>query len=161
MSLTKLEDAKGKVIVSIARGDLLIDKIENEDDQGPLELIFSDGFILTLGLIPDGESATFTWNNSVPEKITDQNCEWERIFLTNSQPFSSALNDIVIEVDTLLLGDSESSDSIAGFGLKLEKENTIIYYNEGDFSKIYWNTFPKKLPSPFYLKWKNGRLKKI
>ncbi len=161
MQMIEIQKAKNKSIISIAKGDLLIDNLENEDDHGPLELLFSDSSVLTLGLLPDGESAKCTWSNKQPDKLIDQNCEWKRIFLSKTQPFSEALNDTILEVDTLLFGDGKSSDVTAGFGFKLKKGNTIIYYNKGDFSKIYWNSLPEKLPIPFFLKWKESCFKEI
>ncbi len=143
-----------KVISFISRGDLLIDGVENNEDMGPLEIEFSDGSVMTISLVSDGESVEYSISQHKSEKILCQNCEWERVVLSYEQPFSQAVGMRVLGTNTLLFGTNDDEDFvIAGYRLKLENNNILVYYNAGDFAKIYWNDVPPKLPHPFLLKW--------
>ncbi len=151
----------GKTILSIARGDMLIDGMENEDDHGPLEFQFTDGTVLTLELISDGESVKYTITKRLPSKLIGQGSEWNRIVITDSNPFLRAIGSKIAETDNLLFSANGSNSTISGYGIKLKNKNFIIYYNAGDFAKIYWNSLPPKLSQPFMLWWENEKFKKI
>jgi len=141
-----------KVITEINRGDLLIDNEENEDDQGPLEIVFQDGSVLILSLESDGEKIKYKSHNTAEKSLVAQNTTWERVPLTERAPFSSAIGESIIRVSPILLGvHDENAFSLAGINLHISSGDILTYYNAGDFAKIYWNKSPPELTEPFVL----------
>ena len=141
-------------ILSISRGDLLIDGIENDEDMGPLEIEFADGSVVIISLVSDGESIEYNFSPSKSNRLLVQDSEWERVILSDKHPYSYAKSRCVSHTNALLFStEYDKKPVIAGYRLKLEDGNSIVYYNAGDFAKIYWNDIPPKLPRPFNLKW--------
>jgi len=154
---SKIEPAIGKTIKSIARGDMLIDGVENDEDLGPLEVGFTDGSFLQVELIADGESVAFAWRDHQPRSLSAENTEWQRISLHTSPPFNLIVGQVVTSVDLLVFGAAgEPPDVIAGVGIYTDQNLSIVYYNAGDFAKIYFDADPPPLPSEFVLRWQSG-----
>ena len=150
--------AIGKTIMTIVRGDMLIDGTENDEDLGPLEIGFTDGSFLQIELIGDGESVTYAWRDHRPPVLSAESCEWERIDLHTAPPFNELVGQRVTTVDILLFGISgEASRVIAGVGIYTDQNRSIVYYNGGDFAKIFLGGDPPPLPKGFNLAWKSGR----
>ena len=146
----------GKTVSSISRGDLLLNGQQNEEDLGPLEIVFTDGSSLTMALVSDGESVCSEFTERQPNKLFAQNTEFQRVTLTNKEPFAKAVNSKVASIDILLFSSQRDSvDVVAGYRVNLENGHTIVYYNSGDFAKIYWDSLPPSLPSQFILKWES------
>ena len=142
----------GKRIKQISRGDFLIDGIPNDDDMGPLEIAFEDGTAVQTSLISDGESVTFKLYDGTPPSLKDQNSEWRRVVLSNVPPYNAALGVAIITVEALLFGiDRRRKRAVAGYIFALSNGHYLYYYNAGDYAKIYFDSFPLRLPDGFSL----------
>ena len=61
--------------------------------------------------------------------------------------------------DDLLFGtieDKKEDMVVAGYGIQFENGHTLVYYNAGDFAKIYVDEMPKSFTDTFKLIWNNG-----
>ena len=141
------------------RFDFLIDGQENDEDAGSVHLEFTDGSVLEMELVPDGESVVFNWKEKETLKKEDEKTDWFRIDLSERKPFYQLCGKKVIVADGLLFGakDEKKEDMvIAGYGFQFEDGGKLVYYNAGDYAKIYVNDLPPLLPDTFKLVWKNG-----
>lgn len=147
-----IEPVKGKTVAKISRFDLLIDGQENDEDLGSLQLIFLDGSVLELELIGDGESVDYNWKEK-EENLGD----WHSIDLTSREPFVDLIGNNISEFDELLFGTIEDKPIqmvVAGIGFKFGNQMSLVYYNAGDFAKIYVNEMPPAFTDQFKLIWK-------
>ncbi|RYD79720.1 MAG: hypothetical protein EOP53_09200 [Sphingobacteriales bacterium] len=155
MSILNVEN---KTLAKLSRFDLLIDGEENVDDAGVLQMEFSDGTVLELELKPDGESVSYNWKDLEKTEEEDKTTGWFKIDLSNRNPYNNLIRKKIKFSDDLLFGAKEESEDklvIAGFGFQFEDNQTLIYYNAGDFAKIYVNEMPTKFEDTFKLVWRN------
>ena len=149
----QLRKAVGKSISAVNRGDFLIDGAPNDDDLGPLELVFDDGSALHLSLVSDGESIRFDWHESPPTHLVAQNSEWERVYLSQAPPYSHAIGGLIATVDLVLFGVvGQAERVVAGCVFRLSTNHHLVYYNAGDFAKIYIDEMPPCLGAEFELR---------
>lgn len=137
-----------------------MDGKENEEDAGPIQLIFTDGTVLEIDLVPDGESVEYKWKIKEEEKESG----WFKIDLTDKKPFIQLRDMKILDYDELLFGTIEGwqeSIVIAGIGFQFENGMSLIYYNAGDFAKVYINEMPPAFDGQFKLVWKNGKFQDI
>ncbi len=156
MSIT---GANNKILERISRFDFLIDGKENEEDAGPVQLEFTDGTVLEMELASDGESVEFTWKDKSIVEEENKEADWFRIDLTEKEPFNQLRAKKVMFVDYLLFGaieDSKEDMVVAGLGFCLEDGLSLVYYNAGDFAKVYLNEMPPPFEDSFKLIWKHG-----
>jgi hypothetical protein len=148
-----------KTLTKISRFDFLIDGIENDEDAGPVQLEFNDETVLEIELVPDGESVDFSWKKKRTTEEEDEKTDWIRIDLTNREPFNLLRGNKIIGADDLLFGTIEEKKEamvIAGYGIQFDNGHTLVYYNAGDFAKIYVDEMPKSFPDTFKLIWDKG-----
>jgi hypothetical protein len=143
----------GSQLISLCRGDLLIDGEQNLDDLGPLELKFETGETLLLHLGPDGETIEFELSSVNSTELTVNGCTWIRIDLSKESNFGSLCGQKIVSIKAIYFGfDLGRDEVLAGLTFNFESESSLTYYNAGDFAKIYVNELPPVLPDPFYLK---------
>ena len=159
-----LQKVRNKILKEINRFDFLIDGKENEDDAGPVQLIFTDDSILEMELVPDGESIRYKWRSKGKIEEDDEKTDWFKIDLTDKASFHHLTKTKVIDLDELLFGAAKEAPEslvVAGLGLQFENGSSLVYYNAGDFAKIYVDEMPPPLNRQFKLIWKNGAFEEI
>lgn len=160
----RFSEVKNKILEKISRFDFLIDGEENEEDAGPFQLMFTDDSILEINLVPDGESVEYKWKGKREVEEEDKKTDWFRIDLTYKEPFSQLHKMKILDYDQLLFGTVEErpeSFVVAGLGFLFDNKMTLVYYNAGDFAKVYVNEMPPAFDGQFKLIWKDGKFKNI
>jgi hypothetical protein len=160
----RLPEVRNKILEKISRFDFLIDGQENEEDAGPVQLMFTDNSILEIDLIPDGESVEYKWKGKGEVEEEDKKTDWFRIDLTDKEPFSQLQKMKILDYDQLLFGTVEErleSFVVAGLGFLFENGMSLVYYNAGDFAKVYVNEMPPAFDGQFKLVWKSRKFKDI
>ncbi|WP_143017188.1 hypothetical protein [Catalinimonas alkaloidigena] len=151
-------EANGKIVEKIFRFNYLIDG-EEEEDAGIVQIEFSDGSVLELDLVSDGESIAIKWKNrqsSIEESQLDKGF---KILLTERSPYCQLKGRKVVHTDELLFGAIEQELDemvIAGVGLLADDGSLLVYYNGGNYAKLYFNQHPPSLGNPFKLQWRHG-----
>lgn len=156
-SKMSLENVRHKILEKISRFDFLIDGKEDEEDAGPVQLIFTDNTVLELELCSDGESVVYHWRSKAEIEEEDNKTDWFRIELIDREPFIKLQKAKVKNFDQLLFGTVEESYEtmvLAGVGFQFENGMSLVYYNAGDFAKIFVNEMPPPFDEQFKLIWK-------
>jgi len=159
-----LQEVRNKIIEKISRFDFLIDGEEDEEDTGPVQIMFTDSSVLEIELVPDGESVEYKWKGKGEVEEEDKKTDWFRIDLTAKEPFFQLQKMKVLDCDELLFGtvkERPESMVVAGIGLRFENGMSLVYYNAGDFAKVYVNEMPLPFNGQFKLVWKNGKFEDI
>jgi hypothetical protein len=153
-----IENSIGKQLKRIDHGDLVIDGYPEDEDIGPIEFIFSDKSTLHLEIGDDGESVSSKW-----VQFNNNTIGWRNHLLPRHNLPSGKFEDqTIIETDLLyfgLLENSRDKDIVVGYGFKLVNGLVIIFYNAGNFAKLYFNGFPPDLPNECVLRWDKNTLK--
>ena len=147
-----------KTLTGIFRFDLMIDGIENEADAGAVQLAFHDGSILEMELVPDGESVRYTWKT---QQVAFKESGWMRLDLSERRPFASLCGQRIHANDILLFGDyfEQKADMlVAAYRFQFEEGQSLVYYNAGDFARMYVNELPPDPGEQFVWMWEEGSM---
>ena len=152
------QDIINKIIKRMSRFDFLFGGKEDLDNAGRVHLLFTDNSVLELDLAHDGESIEYKWRSEIEVEEEEKLTDWFRIDLTNKEPFMQIIEQRIIDYDELLFGTNEEALEtmvVAGLGFKFENGMSLIYYNNADNSKLFFNEMPPPYPEHFKLVWKN------
>ena len=155
-SLPRSPQVQHKTLTGICRFDLMIDGTENDEDAGPVQLTFKDGTILGMELVPDGESVRYSWKD---QQTTFKEPGWIRLDLSERVPFGPLCGQQICSNDILLFGnhfEKKADMVVAAYGFRFKDGQSLVYYNAGDFAKIYVNEMPPDLGDRFVLMWDQG-----
>ena len=138
----------GKTVASLCRDRYFFNGVPDDQDEGSLEVAFSDSTFLTFSLASDGESVHASIE---PLYITEPfeidegaHCSWERIFLTNDRSWSKFKGSHLTAVDAVVDRWHKPSghESISGWVLRFDRGGFVSYWNCGDDAKIALNKLP-------------------
>ena len=145
-----IESRVGRLVCSLSHDLYYFNGVPDDEDEGSLELAFSDSTFLTLRLASDGESVKATVEAlSViePFDIDDgAHCSWERFNLMDEQPWSIFRNSRLVAVDAHIDRWLKSNtEAVTGWVLRFETGDFVVYWNCGDNAKISFNELPPPL----------------
>ena len=117
---------------------------ESTDDDGDLELKFTDNTFLTFSIQSDGESITA---NAEPIKkiptfeVSDNTkCTWKKILLNKDEKWNKVIGLKLIKIESIIdYFKKIKSKILSGVRLSFEKDNYIIFINYGDDAKFSLN----------------------
>lgn len=139
----------GRLVYSLSHDLYFFNGTPDEEDDGSLEISFSDSTFLTLRLASDGETvkATVEALPLIEPFYIDEgaHCSWQRIVLTDDKPWSIFRNSRMVAIDALIDRWQKlpsNNESVTGWVLRFETGNFITYWNCGDNAKVFFNELP-------------------
>lgn len=138
----------GKVVCSFSRDRYFFNYEAKDEDEGSLEISFSDSTFLTLRLANDGDSVLAdTAALSIPEPFDideGARCTFKKVELTNTEPWAVFNGTRLVAADAVVdrqvkLGKHET---ISGWVLRFENGHFVTYLNCCDNAKITFDSLP-------------------
>jgi hypothetical protein len=148
-SWLSVRSAVGKVVLEIANARF--PDYSSDRDEGPAEVVFSDGSALSFVLGSDGESV-----NAEQTRLPFPPGGWLRILRTRELPWSNVVQRRVVAFQgqwIRLTHQGRSQSVVNAWRLVFEDDHTLTVWNDGDDARLMWDEEPDKFPADFVEEW--------
>lgn len=145
--ISALRPTLGKKLVGLSRCQYLFNDEPDDEDEGDIELQFSDGSFITLFILSDGESVgAKSAPMEIPEPFdldSNSHCSWRRLPLLTTEPWSIMIDTTVTEVSAIFDKYKKLNvEVLSGWKVSFGKKRYISYFNCGDNGRLLLNRMP-------------------
>jgi hypothetical protein len=136
--LSAFEHLINRTIDSISHCQLSHDNKPDLENDGDLEIKFSDNIVLTLTIMSDGESIDASIESMIiPDRIQELNLYWQKVELTKEK-FIHLVGSRLVDIESIV-DIFEHYKVLSGVRFTFSTSDSLIYLNNGDNAKIYLN----------------------
>ncbi len=137
----------GKTLTKLSRSQYFFNDEPDDEDEGDAELVFSDGSVITLFILSDGESVgAESTAMRIPDAFEagdDAKYSWARLSLTDESPWSSLIGCEVTEVRTVFDKYTRlNAYNLSGWKVVFGKCGYFGFFNCGDNARMFFDEAP-------------------